>query len=196
MDARITRTRTAVLDAARAVLLADGLAAVTPTRVAEVSGVARRTIYRHWPSPDDLLHDALAGASFPTYERTGDLATDLHAHLEQLRAALTHGPLAYILHALGERAAIEPTLASLRARLVDSGCAPLRDLLAEHGASVPLIDELVLDLEGPVFSAVLVHGVPVTDEHLVRLVATTTERVGASRGSATAQPPSSASSAS
>lgn len=179
MDARITRTRGVVLDAARSVLLAEGLTAVTPTRVAEVSGVARRTIYRHWPSPDDLLHDALAGASFPTYQRTGDLATDLHAHLGQLRAALTHGPLAYILHALGERAAIDATLASLRARLIDSGCAPLRDLLAEHGAHGALRDELVLELEGPLFSASLVHGTAVTDDHLSRLVQRTVARLAA-----------------
>lgn len=170
MDARITRTRAAVLEAARSVLLAEGLTAVTPTRVAEVSGVARRTLYRHWPSPDDLLHDALAGASFPTYARTGDLATDLRAHLEQLRMALERGPLAYILHALGERAAVDAGLARLRARLIASGCAPLRDLLAEHGADASEVDELVLDLEGPLFSSALVHGTPVTDAHLDRLV--------------------------
>lgn len=170
MDARITRTRAAVLDAARSVLLAEGLTAVTPTRVAEVSGVARRTLYRHWPSPDDLLHDALAGASFPTYARTGDLAADLRAHLAQLRDALTQGPLAYILHALGERAAVDPTLARLRTRLIASGCAPLRELLAAHGAADPLIDELVLDLEGPLCSSALVHGTPVTDAHLAHLV--------------------------
>lgn len=179
MDARITRTRAAVLDAARSVLLTEGLTAVTPTRVAEVSGVARRTLYRHWPSPDDLLHDALAGASFPTYARTGDLAADLHAHLVQLRAALTQGPLAYILHALGERAAVDPALERLRARLVASGCAPLRDLLAAHGADGPLVDELMLDLEGPLFSAALVHGTPVTDEHLARLVRRTVARLAA-----------------
>lgn len=179
MDARITRTRTAVLDAARSVLLTEGLTAITPTRIAEVSGVARRTLYRHWPSPDDLLHDALAGASFPTYARTGDLAVDLQAHLRQLRDALTHGPLAYILHALGERAAVDPALAALRDRLVASGCAPLRTLLAEHGADGALVDELVLDLEGPLFSAALVHGTPVTDEHLARLARRTVARLAA-----------------
>lgn len=177
MDARITRTRAAVLDAARSVLLAEGLTAVTPTRVAEVSGVARRTLYRHWPTPDDLLHDALAGASFPTYPRTGNLATDLRAHLDQLRAALTHGPLAYILHALGERAAVDPALERLRTRLITSGCAPLRTLLSAHGAAGPLLDELVLDLEGPLFSSALVHDKPVTDEHLARLVERTVARL-------------------
>ncbi len=175
MDARIARTRESVLAAARAVLLDEGLVAITPTRVAEVSGVARRTIYRHWPTTDELVHDALASASFPTYARTGRLETDVRAHLEQLRDALQHGPLATILLALGERAAVDEGMRALRARLVDEGCAPLRALLIDHGARPDEVDDLVLEIEGPVMTTALVHGRPASDALLARIV----ERVAA-----------------
>ncbi|MFN4001727.1 TetR/AcrR family transcriptional regulator [Microcella sp.] len=170
MDARIARTRESVLAAARAVLLDEGLVAITPTRVAEVSGVARRTIYRHWPNADELLHDALASASFPTYARTGRLTTDVRAHLEQLRDALQHGPLATILLALGERAAVDDGMRALRARLVEQGCAPLRALFVEHGVATAEVDDLVLELEGPIMTSVLVHARPASDALIARLV--------------------------
>ena len=170
MDARIARTRESVLAAARTVLLDEGLLAVTPTRVAEVSGVARRTIYRHWPSADELLHDALASASFPTYARTGRLETDVRAHLEQLRDALQHAPLAAILLALGERAAVDDGMRALRARLVEQGCAPLRTMLFEHGVAPAEVDDLVPEPEGPVMTSALVHARPASDALITRLV--------------------------
>lgn len=171
MDARITRTRDTVLAAALAVLLDEGLTAVTPTRVAERSGVARRTLYRHWPTADDLVHDALANASFPTYPRTGDPARDVRAHLEQLRTALQFGPLSYILLALGERAAVDPAMALVRDRLVAQGCAPLRSLLADHGVEPERITDLVDELEGPVLASALVHGRAASDAVIDGLVA-------------------------
>lgn len=183
MDARIARTRESVLAAARTVLLDEGLVAVTPTRVAEVSGVARRTIYRHWPSADELLHDALASASFPTYVRTGDLAADLRTHLEQLRAALHPGPLAFILLAMGERAAVDADMRALRSRLVAQGCAPLRAMLLDHGVPSAQVDDLVLEIEGPVMTSALVHGRAASDDLLGVIV----ERVVARRRPPTEQ---------
>ena len=176
MDPRIVRSRTAALEAARTVALTEGLLAVTHSRIAEVSGVARRTLYRHWPSSHELLHDALATASFPTYARTGDLAADVRAHLRQLREALEHGPLASILLMLGERAAVDPSMASLRARLVQDGCRPLRALLGEHGVAAVDLDDAVDELEGPVFSSALLHARPASDALLERLVARAVER--------------------
>lgn len=177
MDARIARTRETVLAAALAVLLDEGLLAVTPTRVAERSGVARRTLYRHWPTADDLVHDALAGASFPTYPVTGVLEDDLRAHLEQLRDALQHGPLSYILLALGERAAVDPAMARLRDRLVEQGCAPLRALLTGHGVDADQLDDLVDELEGPVLASALVHGRPASESLLSAVAARVAARV-------------------
>src|SRR5262249_7598513 len=48
--ARGRRTRTALLDAARAVIESKGFGALTMARVAEQAGVTRRAAYLHFPS--------------------------------------------------------------------------------------------------------------------------------------------------
>lgn len=176
MDPRVGRTRHAVLDSARELMLETGLDAVTHLQVAERSGVARRTLYRHWPTRGDLLHDVLAGASYPTYTRTGDVRTDVRAHLRQLRDALVDGPLALVVMALAERSRTDPDLAALREELVEAGCAPLRELLEDARRSGELAtvpddpDTLVAEIEGPLFYVVCVRGQVPTDELLEDLV--------------------------
>ena len=92
VDPRVERTRQAVLDAASVLLRTEGPGAVTHARVAEVAGVGRATVYRHWPEQGDLLHDAVARKAaelevppeeLPTRERLGLI-------LEELRTRLTH----------------------------------------------------------------------------------------------------------
>ncbi|MFN3216838.1 MAG: TetR/AcrR family transcriptional regulator [Acidimicrobiales bacterium] len=55
MDARVARSRAAVLAAATDLLVEGGPGAVTVDAVVARSGVAKTTIYRHWDSRDDLL---------------------------------------------------------------------------------------------------------------------------------------------
>ena len=57
MDARITRTRTLVMEAATELLLDGGPAAITMDGVVARSGVAKSTLYRHWPTRDALVAD-------------------------------------------------------------------------------------------------------------------------------------------
>ncbi len=112
----------------------------------------------------------MATASYPTYALTGDLATDVERHLRQLREALDTGPLAYILLALGERAASDPAMHELRAALVAEGCRPLRELLRSHGVPEAQLDDAVDELEGPLLSSALLHGRPVGESVLQRMV--------------------------
>ena len=60
MDARITRTRTAVMDAATELLLEGGPSAITMDGVVARSGVAKSTLYRHWPTRDALVIDVFS----------------------------------------------------------------------------------------------------------------------------------------
>lgn len=163
MDPRAERTRGSVLEAATRLLLEQGLDAVTHQRVAAEAGVGRRTMYRHWPDPESLLEATLAGAEYPVTHRTGDLRTDLRAHVEALRRALVEGPLRYVVLALNERAAVRPELRPLRDRLTEGGCRPLTDLLEQAVRDGRLPDDLDVDaavaaLEGPVFYRSLVRG--------------------------------------
>jgi len=73
-DARYERSRAAVFDAVRSVLVAQGVAGLTADHIAEESGVSRSTIYRNWPNLaaltcevfDELMHrDTAAFADEP-----------------------------------------------------------------------------------------------------------------------------------
>jgi AcrR family transcriptional regulator len=70
-DARIARTRTEVLSAARQLHREFGADAVTHVRVAELSGVGRTTIYRHWPDTASLLIDALTSPESSAIDLVG-----------------------------------------------------------------------------------------------------------------------------
>ena len=60
LDPRIVRSRRAVLDAATELLIEAGPRAVTVDAVAERSGVAKSTLYRHWDSRTALLIDVVS----------------------------------------------------------------------------------------------------------------------------------------
>lgn len=85
-DPRVERTVTTVLAAARQLLLNGGARAVTVDGIATHTGIARTTIYRHWPSRDDLL-----AATFESLlpELSGpEPGADFHQALAALMAQL------------------------------------------------------------------------------------------------------------
>ena len=62
------RSREAILDAARTLLVSRGPAAVTHVLVADTAGVGRATVYRHWPRSEDLLAEAMATVPMPFFD--------------------------------------------------------------------------------------------------------------------------------
>lgn len=85
-DPRIARSRQAVLEATRELLSETGLAGFSVDTVVERSGVAKTTIYRHWPRKTDLLlaaADSLDDAvGLPdTKTLRGDLVAYFHDRL-------------------------------------------------------------------------------------------------------------------
>jgi AcrR family transcriptional regulator len=174
VDPRVTRTRDLALNSARSLLLSGGIASVTHLLVAEHSGLGRKTLYRHWPTASDLMYETFASANFPQSERTGELRADLVAHLEALRRALVDGPLVYLVHALNEKAAHDPEIASLRDRLTSEGCEPIRVILraAVKTKELPRIDieEAASQLEGPLFYRTLVRNEVVPPRVITRIV--------------------------
>lgn len=88
-DARVAQTRQLVLAAARRLLLEEGQDAVTPTRLAAVTGISRSTIYRNWDDPSDIVFEATAtDTEQPAFTPTGDPRTDLIHYLEAFRDML------------------------------------------------------------------------------------------------------------
>ena len=54
-DRRTQRTRAALLEAFRVIMLDEGFEAVTPTRLAAAANVGRSTFYEHFASVEELL---------------------------------------------------------------------------------------------------------------------------------------------
>jgi AcrR family transcriptional regulator len=173
-DPRVVRTRELALNSARSLLLEGGISSITHLNVAEHSGLGRKTVYRHWPTASELIYETFSSANFPQANRTGELRSDLVAHLEALRRALVDGPLVYLIHALNERAANDPEIAKLRDQLTNEGCEPIRNILrdAVKAKRLPRIDieEAASQLEGPLFYRTLVRNEAVPQRTITKIV--------------------------
>jgi AcrR family transcriptional regulator len=73
LDPRTIRSRKAVLDATVALMVERGIHALNIDGIAEHSGVAKTTIYRHWPSREAIILNALSSLIDP--ERQGPSGT-------------------------------------------------------------------------------------------------------------------------
>src|SRR5579871_5587195 len=77
-DERVRRSKEAVLATTYELLTEMGLGGVSVDAVSRLSGVAKTTIYRHWPSRTALLLDACSKlGSRPEAPDTGSLRGDL-----------------------------------------------------------------------------------------------------------------------
>jgi AcrR family transcriptional regulator len=174
-DPRVLRTRRTVLDAALAILRAEGPEAVTHLRLASETGVARATIYLHWPQRTHLVLDAFAAMPFPqTLPTTGDLRSDLLAALETLRSSLAEKPLVAVLLELLSRAETDPQVAEARRALGTRADAALRtvltDAVAQGHLTVPDVDTAISRLLGPLVFRRLAQGLPLHDVFLAEVV--------------------------
>ena len=155
---RTTRVRRIVLDAATELLMEEGHRAVTPHQVSKATGVARSTIYRHWPDPVSLLLDAIDSLLAPDHPLStiGDLRIDLTTALEGLRLRLNKRPFRTMFAALLDQATRSPKLVPAQRRFVSDVTAPLRSIIAEavddgRLAQSLVPDEAVAHLVGPIF---------------------------------------------
>jgi AcrR family transcriptional regulator len=74
MDARVARTRDAVMQAATELLVEQGPGALTVDAVVARSGVAKSTLYRHWADRDALVADVFDTCAPHLVEPPSDLA--------------------------------------------------------------------------------------------------------------------------
>jgi AcrR family transcriptional regulator len=132
LDARVVRTRAAVLDAGARLLFTDGWSAVTHLRVAEEAGVGRATVYRHWPTVEDLVSDVLVDCQEPweAGEPTGDLRIDLTTELTAFVAALQQSKLPEILVTAMERAPTDPRIQAMHQSMTRISRKPVWTVVA------------------------------------------------------------------
>lgn len=140
-----------------------GEAAVTVEEVVARSGVAKTTVYRHWPSREALLAGALATA-LPAQEvpDTGSLAGDLRMLARGLAAGLADPRAAALLAAIalpdGDR-----TLDGVRRQATAARHRVLRQVVRrarDRGEKVPPdgADGLIRFIAGPLFYRRFVEG--------------------------------------
>lgn len=174
---RSERARTAVLGAAWDLLLEQGLRGVTIEAIAERSGVAKTTIYRHWPTKNAIVLDALSDRFEPVvaFGDTGSVVQDL---TDQLRAVITllatdagGAYLSLIVESRHDR----DLAAGLAERYIDRRRAAATEVVArgmERG-DLPAetdTDTLIDALYGALYYRLLVSHQPLPDDYADRLI--------------------------
>jgi AcrR family transcriptional regulator len=115
VDERVRRSKAAVLDAAVTLLAESGLSGVSVDEVARRSGVAKTTIYRHWPSREALMLAACATLNTKSVAPDmGSLRDDLQALMRAVVPRLRSDTWASSLLSLLDAAERNPDLAALQ----------------------------------------------------------------------------------
>jgi len=145
---QVQRTHRLMLDAAGALLTANGPDAVTHLRVAEAAGVSRATVYRHWPERADILLDLLRRSAdghpsppppdLPIIDRVSAL---LRAFVDTL-----NGDGGQILAAMVGLAEWDGEVFTALERMTDQGPETLRVLLADGATRGEIDPEVDLGL--------------------------------------------------
>lgn len=116
-DERVERSKKAVLATTYELLTKAGLSGVSVDEVSRRSGVAKTTIYRHWPSRESLLMDACSQLSTkPQAPDTGTLKGDLEM-LTSAVAARLHQPSSTVLPSIIDAAERDKGLAQLHSQI-------------------------------------------------------------------------------
>ncbi|NIA25127.1 MAG: TetR family transcriptional regulator [Gammaproteobacteria bacterium] len=177
---QVQRTHRLMLDAARGLLSEHGPEAVTHLRVAEAAGVARATVYRHWPERSDILLDLVRrGADLHPASPPADLPiSDRMTRLLQTFAAALNGDSGQIMTAMISLAEWDKDVFAALERMTAFGPKLLRDLLRaglEEGSITPGVDiDLLTDrLIGPLYLRRLLYHDEITATYVDHLVANT-----------------------
>jgi AcrR family transcriptional regulator len=171
-DPRLARTRAVVLDAATEVLARHGTEGFTVDAVVARSGVAKTTIYRHWPTKEGLLLAAMACFARPeSAPDTGTLRGDLVALLGGLAHALADEQWSKSLPAMLERAEHHPDLAAQHLAIVQLKTAPLIAIVERGRERGEIRADIDIDLVPALFCG------PLFFRRLMMRKSTSTEQV-------------------
>jgi AcrR family transcriptional regulator len=154
---RVERSKQLVLASTVELLSETGLAGISVDDVAKRSGVAKTTIYRHWPSGSALFLDACKRlGSKPVLPETGDLRTDLVTLVRQMAMSLENSGWAVAVPSIIDRAQRDPDVARLHLDVHAQFMAALQELITRAQESRQLSrayssSELISQIAGPLF---------------------------------------------
>jgi AcrR family transcriptional regulator len=168
-----------IIEAAVTLLAEGGFGAATVEAISARSGVAKTTIYRHWPDKDAVLRSAVESiVPIATAPDTGSLRGDLTHFAEDLARILTTPPTSALIPGLVAAAEHDPGLGRLLAEFTAGRRQPVHDAVARAvdrgeisaGSDPEAVAELLL---GPLFYRRLLSRMPLTAgmiEHTVEAV--------------------------
>ena len=157
VDDRVRRTKEVVLATTFRLMWEGGIGGVSIDEISRRSGVAKTTIYRHWPSRSALLIDACSRlATKPEAPDTGRLKSDLTVLVARLAQQLKSARWPAILPSIIDAAEREKEIEQLHAQLQATFSAPyvtVIDRAKEKGeiAKRQETSELLAAILGPLF---------------------------------------------
>jgi AcrR family transcriptional regulator len=158
LDPRVLVTRERVLTTTLDLLTEAGLDELTIDDISRRSGVAKTTIYRHWPNRSSLVIDACSrmteGEAAPP--DTGSLEGDVRAILTNIAKLLRTARWSSIVPSIVDVAEHDPAFADLHSRIQRGHAAPLRSaldraVLRGEISSTTDRDAITAALLGPLF---------------------------------------------
>jgi AcrR family transcriptional regulator len=131
VDPRVARSRKAVIAAGVDLISDGGIRAFSIDAVTARSGVAKSTIYRHWPTRSDLLADVVSSLHRDlVVPDEGSLRADIHVLMHRLARELATQDWAKSLTAIIGEAEHDAELAELHGEMVHHFMTPAYEALA------------------------------------------------------------------
>ena len=172
-----------MLDAATDLALDVGVRAFTVDELARRSGVAKTTIYRHFPSKNELIITALDGVTpLPEVPDTGNLHDDLVIFLGNVLPIFASAKLRALFLDVLAAATFDEELAELQASMMSGRGAALITIIERARArdEIPTkldIETLVELIEGPMIFRSLLNPALLDGIDLEAMVATIIRRM-------------------
>ena len=176
VDGRIRRSQDRVLTATFELLGESGVSGFTVDEVARRSGVAKTTIYRHWPTREALVIDACSRISDEQeVPDTGSLEGDLTAILTNIGHLLGTARWSSVLPSIIDVAERDPEFAAIHRRIQHGHAAPLREVIdraAGRGEIAATADRptMIAGLMGPLFYRRWFSREPIDEQFVKRIV--------------------------
>jgi AcrR family transcriptional regulator len=176
LDERVRRSRAKVLGVTAELLFERGFGGASVDEISRRSGVAKTTIYRHWPTRADLLRDACSTISTPQeVPETGSFETDITALMTDLAHLLRSAKWTSVLPSVIDAAERSPDIAAMYSTLQRSYSAPFETVIrrAMQKGELPKgtdIATLVAALTGPLFYRRWFSREPLTDAFAKQIV--------------------------
>jgi AcrR family transcriptional regulator len=175
LDGRVQRSQASVLDATMQLLFERGFGGATVDEISRRSGVAKTTIYRHWPTRTDLLRNACSTLGTPLdTPDTGSLKSDIMALMTNLAHLLRTAKWTSVLPSIIDAAERDPDVAGMYSKLQQDYSAPFQTVIqrAIRKGELPRGTDdamLIAALTGPLFYRRWFSREPLTDDFAKRI---------------------------